>query len=155
MSAAEAGAGAAAPSRRLRVLFVCTQNAVRSPMARAICDARFGGVVESLSAGVHLGEGVDPRAVAALEEIGVAVEDRRARSFTDLERAGADLCDFDLVVALSQAAYDGAKRAARGGRLALELWPIDDPTSAQDDVAAHRAVRDALAARIDERFGAL
>lgn len=141
---------------RLKVLFVCTHNAVRSPMARALCEARFGGAVESASAGVYVGEGVDPRAIAALAEIGVALEDHRPRGFADLERAGADLTDFDVVVALSAAAYAGAQRAARGGAIALELWPIDDPTTASpaDEAGAHRAVRDALAARLDARFGA-
>lgn len=142
---------------RRRVLFVCTHHSVRSPMAEALCRARFGDIIESWSAGAFLGEsgdeGVDPSAVAALAEIGVEISDLRARSFVDLERAGADLCDFDSVIALTRAAFDAVQRAARGGSVALEYWPITDATAAADQARAHRAVRDTLLDRLDERFG--
>lgn len=122
-------------------------------MAQALCDARFGARIDSVSVGVFAGEGVDAAAVAALGEIGVPLADLRARTFTDLEKAGADLCDFDLVVALSETARAGAMRAARGGALTLEFWPTDDPTAAEDPDAAIRSLRDRLAQRLAERFG--
>lgn len=152
MSAASAET-APRPAEKLKVLFVCTHNATRSPMAQALCADRFSDVIDSVSAGVYSGDDVDPRAVATLEEIGVPLEERRARSLTDLERAGADLCAFDLIVALSRTAFEGARAAARGGGVELEYWPVEDPTQSDAVESAHRRVRDALAARIEERFG--
>ena len=42
-----------APIREVRVLFLCTGNSARSPMAAALAKARSGGAIETLSAGSH------------------------------------------------------------------------------------------------------
>jgi protein-tyrosine-phosphatase len=52
------------------VLFVCTFNSVRSPMAAAIMRHLFGRGVYVDSVGVRRGE-LDPLAVEAMEEIGI------------------------------------------------------------------------------------
>lgn len=67
-----------------KVLFVCTANVCRSPMAEAIFDALAGerGLnLRAESAGVRAlkGEPMVPNASAALEEIGVHAEGHRAR----------------------------------------------------------------------------
>ena len=67
--------------------------------------------------------------------------------------AGLGRQGFDLVVALSPEARD---RAPGGG--AVEYWPLPDPTqcegSREQRLAAYRAVRDALSARLEARFAA-
>lgn len=67
-----------------KVLFVCTANVCRSPMAEAVFDALAGerGLnLRAESAGVRAlkGEPMVPNASAALEEIGVHAEGHRAR----------------------------------------------------------------------------
>jgi len=84
-----------------KVLFVCTANVCRSPMAEAIFNALsadLGLDARAGSAGVAALEGrsIAPNAAAALEEIGIYPEGRRARQVgrTVLEEA-------DLVLVMS------------------------------------------------------
>lgn len=88
-----------------RVMTVCTGNICRSPMAQVVLRDRFeaaglGGQVVVDSTGVsdeEHGHGIDPRARAALEERGYAVDDlHRAR------RVGRDdVARRDLVLAMT------------------------------------------------------
>ena len=65
------------------VLLACTMNAVRSPMAAAMLRHLARGLhVES--AGVRAGE-LDPLAVEAMDEIGLAIAKHKPRCFEDLE----------------------------------------------------------------------
>ncbi|QIN84361.1 low molecular weight protein arginine phosphatase [Rubrobacter tropicus] len=89
-----------------RALFVCTANVCRSPMAEAIFNAlaeERGVSWRAKSAGVAalVGEGISPRAGAALEEVGVFAEGHRARQVDArmLERA-------DLVLAMTRTHAD-------------------------------------------------
>ncbi|MCI4666357.1 MAG: low molecular weight phosphatase family protein [Neomegalonema sp.] len=153
MSSAAPKAPGEMAARRPSVLFVCTHSATRSPMARALCEAQFGDAVDARCAGVYPGEKLDPRARATLAEIGVPIGDVEISSIADLEASGGDLCAFDLIIALSDAAYQAVRREARGGAVTLEYWPVDDPT--QLGGASYRAAREMLARRISERLGAL
>lgn len=87
--------------QRVRVVFVCTGNICRSPMAesmarRAFHDAGIGDEVTVSSVGTggwHVGNGMDPRAAAELESHGFDT----AHSAAQL--SGSDH-SADLVVAL-------------------------------------------------------
>ncbi len=133
------------------VLFVCTLNSVRSPMAAALLRRLKGRAIYVKSAGVRAGP-PDPYAVEIMAEIGLALSDHHPHRLEDLQ----DGC-FDLVVALTREAKD---RAQAWGRLAaseIEYWQTDDPTMVEGTPeqrrAAYRSVRDALERRIAERFG--
>ena len=52
------------------VLFACTQNVIRSPMAAAIMKHLYGHKVYVASAGVRPGE-TDPFIATVLDEIGI------------------------------------------------------------------------------------
>ncbi|MGZ0712244.1 low molecular weight protein-tyrosine-phosphatase (plasmid) [Coraliomargarita sp. W4R53] len=88
-----------------RVVFVCTGNICRSPMAdvvfRQVADAAgLGARVSSTSAGTgdwHVGERADQRTIAALERFGLDGTHHRARQFTH-----GDFAHSDLVVALDR-----------------------------------------------------
>lgn len=90
-------------SDRIGVLFVCTANICRSPLAEAVLrhKAVQDGIADSLqidSAGTHdfrVGEAPDPRARRAAERRGYAIPERRARQIArdDLER-------YDFVLAM-------------------------------------------------------
>jgi protein-tyrosine-phosphatase len=56
-----------APGGPVRVLFLCTGNSARSPMAAALARARSGGAVEAVSAGSHP-RPVHPNAVRVMRE---------------------------------------------------------------------------------------
>ena len=60
------------------VLFACTLNAVRSPMAAALMRHLAGERIYVESAGVRAGA-LDPLAVEAMEEIGLKIGQHRDR----------------------------------------------------------------------------
>ena len=57
----------AAPIAPARVLFLCTGNSARSPMAEALTRVRSGGAIEAVSAGSHP-RPIHPNAVRAMRE---------------------------------------------------------------------------------------
>lgn len=82
--------------RPARVLFVCSGNLCRSPMAeglaRAHAEAR-GLAVEFRSAGTLgiVDQPAEPNAVAVCAELGVSLADHRSQAVTDENTAWADL----------------------------------------------------------------
>jgi len=88
-----------------RVVFVCTGNICRSPMADVVLrwfadSAGFGERVASTSAGTgdwHVGERADQRTIAALDRRGYDGARHRARQFTQ-----SDFTRNDLIVALDR-----------------------------------------------------
>jgi protein-tyrosine-phosphatase len=132
------------------ILFACTQNAIRSPMAEALMKYLHGGRVFVDSVGVRP-EPVDPFAVAALDEIGIDLTKHRAKSFDDL----ADDY-FDLVISLSPEAQHRAVELTRTSSCEIEFWPTMDPSliegSRETRLEAYRTLRDELLRKLEARF---
>ena len=65
------------------VLFVCTGNVCRSPMAQFLLHAAAGEALTVTSAGMHalVGEAMDPPSAAVLAERGIDASGHRARQF--------------------------------------------------------------------------
>jgi protein-tyrosine-phosphatase len=131
------------------VLFACSQNAVRSPMAAALLRQLVPDM-QVESAGVRAGE-LDPLAVAVMAEIGLELAAHRPRRFEALK-----LGTFDLVITLSPEAQHRALEIARASATPVEYWPTMDPTAAEGSreqrLGAYRAVRDGLSRRLKQRF---
>jgi protein-tyrosine-phosphatase len=136
------------------VLFACTMNAIRSPMAEALMKRRFGTRVYVDSCGLKRGEAVDPLAVVAMDELGADIIKHRPKTFDQLDDA-----NFDLIVSLSPEAHHRALEFTRHLSLDVEYWPTFDPTlsegSREQRLDAFREVRDALDRRIAQRFAEL
>jgi len=134
------------------VLFVCSRNAVRSPIASALVRHVFGTRVYVASAGVAPGE-PDSIAIQVMNEMGIDISGRRPRGLDEVEETA-----FDLVVALAPDARGLAQALAQRLGAAMEYWPTPDPTAFEGSremrLAAYRELRDRLLARIRERFGA-
>lgn len=134
------------------VLFACTMNAVRSPMAAAILRHLAGRRVYVESAGVRAGE-ADPFVAAVMEEIGIDVSGHAPRSLRDLDDAS-----FDVIVTLSPEAHHQALELTRTMAVDVEYWPTFDASlmvgqgNREQTLQAYRAVRDALFRKIKERF---
>lgn len=128
------------------ILFACTFNSVRSPMAEAICKLLFGKEIYIQSAGVRNGE-LNPFVVAVLAEIGIDLSQHQPRTFADLEDNA-----FDLIVSLSPEAHHTAIEFTRTMAVETEYWPTIDPTAFQGSretkMAAYRDVRDDLKKKI-------
>ncbi len=132
------------------VLFVCSMNAIRSPMAEAILKALHGRRMFVDSVGVRRGER-DPLAVEVLDEIGIDLSRHRPKTFDELEDGF-----FDLVVTLSPEAHHRALELTREAACDVEFWRVPDPSlvegTREQRLEAYRALRDFLLARIRARF---
>jgi protein-tyrosine-phosphatase len=132
------------------VLFACTHNAIRSPIAEGLMKMLHGDRIYVDSAGVRAHE-VDPFAVAVLDELGIDLSRHRAKSFDDL----ADDY-FDLVISLSPEAQHRAVELTRTSSCEIEFWPTHDPSivtgNRETRLEAYRELRDHLLARLRERF---
>ncbi|MFN8829835.1 MAG: low molecular weight phosphatase family protein [Labrys sp. (in: a-proteobacteria)] len=136
------------------VLFVCSMNAIRSPMAEALAKAHFGKSVYAQSAGVRKGE-VDPFLQTILEEVGITLNRHRPRTLEELDELEG--LGFDLIVALAPDAYHRMLDLTRVDAAEVEYWPTPDPTvatgSREQRLEAYRQVRDLLTRRIQQRLG--
>ena len=134
------------------VLFACSQNSVRSPMAEALAKRLYGHSTYLDSVGVRASD-VDGFAVAALDEIGVDVHRHHAKTFGDV-----DPSSFDLIVTLSPEAHHQALEVTRGTAAEVEYWPVPDPSAVEGSremrLDAYRRMRDQLLTRLKVRFGA-
>ena len=138
-------------ARPQSVLFACTLNTVRSPMAEAIARHYFGREIYFASAGIKRGE-PDGFAIAVMEEIGVDMSGHRPHTFEDLADAS-----FDLIVTLSPEAHHKALEFTRTMAIDVVYWPTPDATATQGSrsqmLDAYRDVRDRLTTRIKELLG--
>jgi len=138
-------------ARPQSILFACTMNTVRSPMAEAIARHYFGREIYFASAGLKRGE-PDPFAAAAMDEIGVDLRRHKPHTFEDLEDS-----NFDLIVTLSPEAHHKALEFTRTMAVEVVYWPTPDATAAQGSreaiLDAYRDVRDRLTTRIKDFLG--
>ena len=132
------------------VLFCCTQNALRSPMAEAMMKHLHGRRVFVDSVGVRTGP-LDDFAVAVMDEIGIDITKHKPKSFEDLEDDS-----FDLIISLSPEAQHKAVDMTRALAAEVEFWNTFDPSvvegSREVRLDAYRQVRDQLMRRLLQRF---
>jgi len=133
------------------ILFVCSENALRSPMAEALTKHRFGTEVYVDSVGVRDGD-LDPMAIAVMDEIAVDMSRHKSKRLDDLMETS-----FEIIVTLSPEAQHKAIELTRVTASEVEYWPTPDPSVAEGHrdarLAAYRDLRDYLIKRIDKRFG--
>lgn len=133
------------------VLFCCTMNSVRSPMAEAIMKFLHGHRVYVDSVGVRSTD-IDGFAITVMDEIGIDLSRHHAKTFDDLEDDY-----FDVVITLSPEAQHRAIELTRVMACDVEFWNTLDPSmieteSREAKLDAYRMVRDQLMERIKERF---
>lgn len=134
------------------VMFCCTMNAVRSPMAEGLLKQLMGNRIYVDSVGAREGE-TDPMMVEVMKEIGVDLSNHNPKTFEQLEDTS-----FDLIIALSPEAQHHAVELTRTMACDVEFWNTFDPTiiegSREQRLDAYRQVRDQLRQRLAKRFGA-
>lgn len=135
------------------VLFACSQNAIRSPMAEWLMRHFYGHSVYIASCGVRSGE-PDPFVGAVMDELGIDMRRHRPQSFEDLQDDS-----FDLIITLSPEAHHKAMELTRTMAVEVEYWPTVDPSvtvgNREQLLDAYRQVRDGLLERLRARFGRL
>jgi protein-tyrosine-phosphatase len=129
------------------ILFSCTFNSVRSPIAEGLTRLYFGRDLYVASAGVKHGEDLDPFAIAVMDEVGVDLHRHHPHTFEELEDDS-----FDLIVTLSPEAHHKALEFTRTLACDVTYWPTVDPTAVEGSrdrrLEAYRDVRDGLSRRI-------
>lgn len=140
-----------APRTPTAVLFVCTQNAIRSPMAAALMHAAHGHRIYVASAGIRAGD-PDPFVGMIMDEVGLDLTRHRPHSVDDLADSA-----FDLIITLSPEADGFARDMAKTMAIDVEHWPTPDPSLAQGSreqiLQSYRDVREGLQKRVRQRFG--
>ena len=134
------------------VLFMCSLNAVRSPMAAALMRRLHGNRVYVESCGIRPEEAIDPFVVVVMAEMGLDVAGHVPRSLREIE----DPTSFDMIISLSPEAHHHAMELTRTSALEVEYWPTMDPTavmgSREQRLMAYRMMRDDLFKRLKQRF---
>lgn len=135
------------------VLFACTWNSVRSPMAEGIMKSLVGTNVFVDSVGVRKGQ-LDAFVIAVLDEVGIDMNNHRPKTFEELEDDS-----FDLVISLSPEAQHKAVEMTRTSHCEVEFWHTMDPSiidgSREIRLDAYRTVRDELSEKLRQRFSAV
>jgi uncharacterized protein (UPF0262 family)/protein-tyrosine-phosphatase len=131
------------------VLFVCSMNSVRSPIAAALARKFFPGRIIARSAGVRSGK-ADGFVHEVMEEIGVDMSVHTPHTMDELTAS-----HFDLVVTLSADAPEAVER--KGLEMgATEHWPVMDPTNVEGNreavLSAYRTLRDTLQTQVRKRL---
>lgn len=128
----------------IRILFLCTGNSCRSQMAEGFARVLGGGNVDARSAGIEA-HGKNPRAIAAMAEVGIDISGQESTIVTD-----ATLNWTDLVVTVCGHADEHCPVLPDGARKLH--WPLDDPASTtgsdEEIEAAFREVRDEIRDRV-------
>jgi len=134
------------------VLFACTHNAIRSPMAAGIGSHLFGHAIDFGSVGVRATD-INPFAIAIMAEIGIDLTGHQSRSFAEI-----DDVPCNLIISLTPDAQHHAIELTRRGNCEAEFWPTYDPSLAHGSrntiLDSYREVRDALTEKITARFQA-
>jgi ArsR family transcriptional regulator, arsenate/arsenite/antimonite-responsive transcriptional repressor / arsenate reductase (thioredoxin) len=131
--------------KRLQVLFACTGNSARSPIAEALLRHRSGGHVAVLSAGSNPKPRIDPRAVQVLREgLGIDIAEQRPRHLSTVDGRRFDyvitLCDKVREVCPD---FTGHPRSVH--------WSIPDPATCDIDQDGELSFT-RIAAQIDTRI---
>jgi ArsR family transcriptional regulator, arsenate/arsenite/antimonite-responsive transcriptional repressor / arsenate reductase (thioredoxin) len=130
------------------VLFLCTGNSARSPMAEALLRRRSGGRVDVASAGSRPKPALHPNTARVLrKEYGIDLEPRQPQSLDAV--AGRR---FDYVITLC----DKIREVPRDHGSAVTMhWSLPDPAaSADSDRATYPEFR-RVARELDTRIGFL
>ena len=133
-----------------QILFACTQNAVRSVMAKALFETKSYSLAgRTVSCGVIEGP-LDGFVVAVLQEKGVDVSRHEAKVFEALDPA-----KFELIVSFSREAEDKARRWSNEGCETL-FWNVPPPhvneLSRDASLESYRQIRDQIDQLLTDYF---
>ena len=83
-------------STAIKLLFVCVENSNRSQMSQAFAAIHGGDAVEAYSAGSKPSGIVNPKAIAAMKELGYDLSKHDSKSLKEVEQ----YAPFDVVVTM-------------------------------------------------------
>lgn len=79
-----------------KILFVCIENSNRSQMAEAFANLLGGENIQAFSAGSNPSGRINPKAIAALKELGYDLNKHHSKSLEEIK----EQAPFDVVVTM-------------------------------------------------------
>lgn len=119
-------------AKKVRILFVCVENACRSQMAETFARRYGGERVEAASAGSRPRGQVDPQAIAVMKEQGMDLSGHTSKGLSTLPSDS-----WDVVVGMGCGEDCAVVPATR--RI---TWQIPDP--ARQPISVYRQIRDLI-----------
>ena len=126
-----------------RVVFVCVENSCRSQLAEALMRMHGRGEVEAYSAGSRPSGVVNPKAIAAMKELGYDLAGHASKGLTDLP-------DVEYDAAITMGCGDECPLVRARLR---EDWGIPDPKHMDAD--EFRKIRDRIESKVIALLAAL
>ena len=126
-----------------KVLFVCVENSNRSQMAEAFARMHGKGRVEAASAGSKPSGRVNPKAVAAMKELGYDLTAHASKGLDDFNGRNID-------VAVTMGCGDECPLVKAGQRVD---WKIPDPRDMTPE--EFRDVRDLIERKVKDLLATL
>jgi arsenate reductase (thioredoxin) len=126
-----------------KVLFVCVENSNRSQMAEAFARMHGEGRVEAASAGSKPSGRVNPKAVAAMKELGYDLTAHASKGLDDFNGRNID-------VAVTMGCGDECPLVKAGQRVD---WKIPDPRDMTPE--EFRDVRDLIERKVKDLLATL
>lgn len=126
-----------------RILFVCIENSNRSQMAEAFARMHGGGQVEAISAGSRPAGVINPKAIAAMQEIGYDLTRHVSKSLVEIPPG-----EYDVAVTMGCGDECPLVRAQR-----REEWQIPDPKALTP--AQFNEVRDLIERKVRQLLAEL
>lgn len=126
-------------SLKKKILFVCVENSNRSQMSQAFACIHGGKNVEAYSAGSKPSGIVNPKAIAAMQELGYDLSKHDSKSLQEVEK----YAPFDVVVTMGcgdACPWMPAKKFID--------WQIPDPKHMEPD--AFNKVRDFISEKVKQ-----
>jgi arsenate reductase (thioredoxin) len=128
----------------VKILFVCVENSNRSQMSEAFARIHGGNDVEAYSAGSRPSGIVNPKAIAAMKELGYDLTKHHSKSLEEVKQHAP----FDAVVTMGcgdACPWMPAKQFID--------WQIPDPKHLNEE--EFRAVRDLIGEKVKSLHRAL
>lgn len=132
---------------KIKVLFLCTRNSVRSQMAEALLRRYASDTFDVYSAGV-VATPIHPFTLQAMNEIGLDLSGHEAKS----TRTYLGFTNFGYVITLSSEAEENSPHTFLSQGAKRFNWPFEDPlreaATDEEKLERFRWVRDEIDAKI-------
>jgi protein-tyrosine-phosphatase len=127
-----------------KILFVCIENSNRSQMSEAFARMLGGDSIESYSAGSAPSEKINPKAIAAMKELGYDLSTHHSKSLEEVKQ----FAPFNAIVTMGcgdACPWMPAKKFID--------WEIPDPKSMNE--GDFRKVRDLIGDKVKQLLASL
>lgn len=132
---------------KTKVIFLCTGNSARSQLGEALLRHYAGHVFDVYSAGLEP-KGINPFTTRALAEIGLSTANQSSKSIKEY----LGKMNFGYIITVCSDADERCPTTFLSQGAQRLRWPFPDPAAAtgsdEEKLAAFRATREAIAARI-------